>query len=400
MNSYAVRLDPSAGAPAAGSAGESYQDAILPGVSRTFALTIPELPRGLREVVTNGYLLCRIADTIEDDPALSLAERRLFHARFHAAVAGEGDAEALALELAPRLSDRTLAAERELVRNAAEVVRVTHGFAPRERAALSRCVGVMCEGMPRFQRGGRPRGLADVDELHEYCYYVAGVVGEMLTELFCAHSPRIDARRAELERLCVSFGQGLQMTNILKDVWDDLERGFCWLPRDVFVRAGFDLSTLAPGRRSPEFQRGLRELIGIAHGHLRDALEYTLLLPKDEKGIRRFCLWALGMAVLTLKKIHRRIDFDASRQVKISRRSVKAAIAVSNACTSSDALLRFAFALSAAGLPAATFVDAREKRALDRDPLAAPAFERGALAADAVDRDARAKESMRSDSQA
>jgi farnesyl-diphosphate farnesyltransferase len=352
MSSYAVRLDPRAGDPEADSADRSYQDSILPGVSRTFALTIPELPSGLREVVTNGYLLCRIADTIEDDPALSVPEKQRFSALFHAAVAGEGDAHALALELAPRLSPKTLEAERELVRNTAQVVRVTHGFDPRQRAALSRCVRIMCDGMPSFQRGGRRRGLNDLDEMHEYCYYVAGVVGEMLTELFCAYSPRIDARRADLERLCVSFGQGLQMTNILKDIWDDLERGFCWLPKDVFERAGFDLAELAAGQRSPAFESGLRELIAIAHGHLRDALEYTLALPRDEKGIRRFCLWALGMAVLTLKKIHRHADFSASRQVKITRRSVKATIFVSNACTSHDGLLRLAFAFASRGLPA------------------------------------------------
>jgi len=365
MNSHAMRLDPGATGPDTSAADRSYQDAILPGVSRTFALTIPELPPGLREVVTNGYLLCRIADTIEDDPALSLSERRRFHELFSAAVAGEGesDARALALELAPRLSDRTLAAERELVRNAAQVVRVTHGFDARQRAALSRCVRVMCAGMPDFQRGGRRRGLSDVAQLHEYCYYVAGVVGEMLTELFCAHSPRIDARRAELERRAVSFGQGLQMTNILKDIWDDLERGFCWLPRDVFERAGFDLAELAPGLGSRPFEAGLRELLAIAHGHLRDALEYTLALPKDETGIRRFCLWALGMAVLTLKKIDRRISFDASAQVKITRRSVKCTILVSNLFARSDALLRLAFALAAAGLPAPRSSDAFARRA-------------------------------------
>ena len=169
---------------------------------------------GLCEVVANGYLLCRIADTIEDDPTLSVPEKQRFHALLHAAVTGQGDAQALALELAPRLSEKTLEAERELVRNAAQVVRETHGFDARQRGALSRCVRVMCEGMPSFQRGNPRRGLSDVDEMHEYCYCVAGVVGEMLTELFCAHSPKIDARRADLERLAVSFGQGLQMTNI------------------------------------------------------------------------------------------------------------------------------------------------------------------------------------------
>ena len=53
---------------------EVYQDRILPYVSRTFALTIPQLPPALRTAVTNAYLLCRIADTIEDEPALSAAE--------------------------------------------------------------------------------------------------------------------------------------------------------------------------------------------------------------------------------------------------------------------------------------------------------------------------------------
>ncbi|MFU8831083.1 MAG: squalene/phytoene synthase family protein, partial [Wenzhouxiangella sp.] len=47
-----------------------FQDRILPGVSRTFALTIPCLPEPLKIAVTNAYLLCRIADTIEDDPTL------------------------------------------------------------------------------------------------------------------------------------------------------------------------------------------------------------------------------------------------------------------------------------------------------------------------------------------
>jgi hypothetical protein len=46
---------------------EAYQDHILALVSRTFALTTPQLPAGLRSVVGNAYLLCRVADTIEDE---------------------------------------------------------------------------------------------------------------------------------------------------------------------------------------------------------------------------------------------------------------------------------------------------------------------------------------------
>ncbi|HEY6823448.1 MAG TPA: squalene/phytoene synthase family protein, partial [Steroidobacteraceae bacterium] len=103
----------------------SYQERILPRVSRTFALTIPQLPARLRTAVSNAYLLCRIADTIEDEPALSAAETRGFLQRFTAVVFGTEDAAPLARELAGRLSDRTLPAERELVGNMERVVRVT-----------------------------------------------------------------------------------------------------------------------------------------------------------------------------------------------------------------------------------------------------------------------------------
>jgi farnesyl-diphosphate farnesyltransferase len=69
------------------SSDEVYQDQILPYVSRTFALTIPELPAELRTSVTCAYLLCRIADTIEDEPALSPPETLDFLQRFSAVLA-------------------------------------------------------------------------------------------------------------------------------------------------------------------------------------------------------------------------------------------------------------------------------------------------------------------------
>jgi PAS domain S-box-containing protein len=76
-------------------------------------------------------------------------------------------------------------------------------------------------------------GMTDL--LLTYCYFVAGVVGEMCTDLFCLHSPELAAQRTAMMRLAVSFGQGLQMTNILKDIWDDRPANACWLPRSVFA---------------------------------------------------------------------------------------------------------------------------------------------------------------------
>jgi farnesyl-diphosphate farnesyltransferase len=338
----------------ASAADLDYQRGILPGVSRTFALTIPVLPEALAVVMTNAYLLCRIADTIEDDPGLTHEQKSRFHARFVAVVRGEEEAEPFARELAPLLSNRVLPAEHDLVRNTPAVMRVTHACSTEERAALTHCVAIMCRGMPEFQRNKSLRGLRDLDELAEYCYYVAGVVGEMCTELFVLHCPELQAKRDLMLRLSVSFGQGLQMTNILKDIWDDREAGACWLPRTVFAGGTMDLQRLEHWHMEPAFRDGLEQLLGIGHAHLRNALEYTCLIPKREAGIRRFCLWAIGLAVLTLRNIHRHPGFRSGSEVKVSRRTVKATVLTTNLTLMSNRALRMMFARAADGLPLAT----------------------------------------------
>lgn len=331
----------------------ALQDALLPGVSRTFALTIPQLPEPLRVPVTNAYLLCRIADTIEDEPTLEPARKRHFHDWFVAALCDNAPAEEFARTLHPLLSDATLEAERELILHSPEVLRTTHALPPAQRTALERCVKIMCEGMPQFQHDAGLEGLASLQEMERYCYFVAGVVGEMLTELFCDYSDAIEARRERLMSLSVCFGQGLQMTNILKDIWEDRTRNACWLPRDLFSDAGCDLADLAPSDARSGFNAALNELIGVAHARLRDALAYTQMIPARETGIRRFCLWAIGMAVLTLRKIYRNPDFSAGREVKISRRAVKATILTANLTARSNAALSRVFDLAARGLPLA-----------------------------------------------
>jgi farnesyl-diphosphate farnesyltransferase len=336
-----------------GISDESYQEQILPHVSRTFALTIPELPAALRTAVTNAYLLCRIADTIEDEPALSPAATLAFLERFTSVVAGSAEPEALAGELEPLLSDRTLSTERELVSQMARVIRVTSRLGEAQRAAIHRCVGLMCYGMPRFQSTASLRGLARSSDLDDYCYYVAGVVGELLTDLFCDYSPEIARRRQVLQGLATSFAQGLQMTNILKDVWEDRGRGACWLPQEVFTRYGVDLARLSAEPHDVRFAAGMRELIGVSHAHLRNALDYTLAIPAEEGGIRRFCLWAIGLAVLTLRKIEQNPRFTSGAQVKITRSAVAMTRILTDLALRNNWLLRRLFAQAARGLPLA-----------------------------------------------
>jgi farnesyl-diphosphate farnesyltransferase len=337
------------------SSGDSLrvQEKMLPGVSRTFALTIPELPDGLRETVTNAYLLCRIADTIEDDPRLEPDEKDRFHTAFIEAVEfGRGDCD-FARELHPRLAPGTPAAEVELIRECPSVLRVTRGLEPQQRSAILRCVSIMSSGMGEFERSRSRGGLADVAGFERYCYFVAGVVGEMLTELFCDYSDEIESRRPLLDATAVSFGLGLQMTNILMDVWDDFEQGVCWLPRDVFSRHGYDLGQLDPHHNGNgrAFAGAMQELVEIAHGHLRRALDYTLTIPSGETGIRRFLIWAALLAVSTLRGISIDPLFTKRDQVKVSRRKVKMIAALSSASIRSNTGLTTLFNGAARGLP-------------------------------------------------
>ncbi len=329
----------------------ALQSRLLQGVSRTFALTIPELPAALREVVSNAYLLCRIIDTVEDEPALSLEHKRQFAEQFVDIVAGTKEAEPFSTALAPLLSGATLETEHELIRLTPDVIRITHGFNPRQREALATCVRIMAEGMVQFQQTQSSTGLKNIMEMERYCYYVAGVVGEMLTKLFCDYSPEIARHEERLMGLSVYFGQGLQMTNILKDTWDDLERGACWLPRDVFRMHDFDLDELKARHDAEGFRQGLGDLIALAFARLNQALEYTLLIPREETGIRNFCLWAIGMAELTLRKINQHRDFTDGTQVKISRRSVKMTVLGSRLAARHDSALRLLFRLAGRGLP-------------------------------------------------
>ena len=332
---------------------EAYQDHILPAVSRTFALTIPELPPALRTSVTNAYLLCRIADTIEDEPALTPAASLHFLQRFVAVLYGKEPAAALAGDLVPQLSNQTLQAEHDLVANMDRVVRVTNRLNGPEQIAIQRCVEVMCGGMHQFQQTASLRGVPRLTDLDDYCYYVAGVVGQMLTELFCGHAQTIGQRRALLHELDVSFAQGLQMTNILKDVWEDRSRGACWLPQEVFGRQGVDLGQLTPGRADGRFDSAMRELVGVAHAHLRNALSFTLLIPRREAGIRRFCLWAIGLAILTLRKIAATPGFTSGKQVKVPRSAVAMTRISTNIAVRNNWMLKRLFDLAATGVPLA-----------------------------------------------
>ena len=328
---------------AAADAALRYQEQALQRVSRTFALTIPQLPAPLRGVVGNAYLLCRIADTIEDEPGLAASRKREYLHRFADVVGGDAIVEPFAADLAACLSDATPDGERDLVANAPLVVGFQRELPSGQRDAVERCVTQMCHGMAEFVGTGA-EGLRGMVEVDRYCHYVAGVVGEMITDLLCDYSAEIAARRGALFPLSSRFGRGLQLVNILKDHQEDLARGVSWLPRDCPHPDAEPFPGVAGG---PARARRIARLAAEARRHLDAALRFALLVPREERGIRRFLLWTLGFAALTLRRIDANPRFDRGDDVKIPRRQVYAAIAATSLAVRHDNALRWLFDLAA-----------------------------------------------------
>ena len=329
----------------------TYQKRILQEVSRTYALTIPQLPSPLCELVSNAYLLCRIADTIEDEPELSLKQKQGFLVRFVKIVAGDETAESFAGDLGTLLSSSTASSEHDLVSSTARIIRITKSFSAVQRRALERCLTIMSTGMVEFQQNVKPDGLDDMPHLDRYCYHVAGVVAEMLAELFCDYSEEVNERCEELFALSTAYGQGLQMTNILKDIWDDQRNGACWLPRDLFLATGFELRSLAVGQPDPDFIKGLFQLVAITRRHLAGGLQFILVIPSRETGIRRHLLWTLGISVLMLRQIYFSPSFKSGQEITLSRRGLRAITIATSLLVRSDFALKLLFGGLTRNLP-------------------------------------------------
>jgi farnesyl-diphosphate farnesyltransferase len=75
--------------------------------------------------------------------------------------------------------------------------------------------------------------IGNLEELRGYCYVVAGIVGELLSELFLNDAPALQSVSAILKANERSFGEGLQLVNILKDEKVDAVDGRSYLPAGV-----------------------------------------------------------------------------------------------------------------------------------------------------------------------
>jgi len=282
-------------------------------VSRTFAINIRLLAGDFADAVRIAYLLCRIADTLEDSlPAPAATMRERFGA-LRAAIAGDaGAAESLArvgadaaaattrgaapMSDASPARDRGRAAELALLAELPAVLRASTALAADDRVAIAACLDAMTGGMARYSARAAERGAAvayldDEGELHDYCWTVAGCVGVMLTRLFERRSPARDARE-ELRRIELApvVGEALQLTNIVLDWPADVRRGRCFVPAAWLAEHGLAPRDLV-GAERPGVKALERRLEALARAALARVPDYLALIPRRALRYRLFVLW-------------------------------------------------------------------------------------------------------------
>jgi farnesyl-diphosphate farnesyltransferase len=257
---------------------------LLLKTSRTFALTIPLLPEPTRAEVSIAYLLFRIIDTFEDATRWPPARRAEALARFVALVDGPPAAAASLVEECVREPPVDHAGYRDLLREIPAVLRAFGDLQPAAREPIRGHLGRSAEGMSRFVvRSGGPHGLEldSIEDLRDYCYAVAGIVGEMLTELFLLGRPALAGVAEELRKHAAAFGEGLQLVNILKDAGSDAAEGRVYLPRSA----------------------SRREVLALASRDLAAAATYTEALRAGggELGLVAFNAFVTKLAVANLR---------------------------------------------------------------------------------------------------
>ena len=119
-----------------------------------------------------------------------------------------------------------------------------------------------------------PVAFEDFAALERYCYLVAGVVGLML-------GPVLGAEPDRFTRPGVGLGIAMQLTNILRDVGEDLDRGRVYFPADELRQFGLDRATLERRETTPAFRRFMTFQIARARRLFDEADVVVSLFPDD-----------------------------------------------------------------------------------------------------------------------
>jgi presqualene diphosphate synthase len=255
-------------------------EAIVRAAGTSFYRGMAVLPPDRRNAMYAVYAFCRIVDDIADEEG-TIEEKRAGLAAWRGYVAGlrQGTAHDPVTRV---------------------LVQAVAAFDLREQDFLDVIDGMQMDAETVIV-------APDLATLDLYCDRVASAVGRLSVRAFGDSSPAAD-------RVAHALGRALQLTNILRDIKEDADRGRVYLPREFLVDAGVPL-TPEGVLSSPALPAACARLAAVARGHFADAhTAMSLCNPAAMKPAR--LMGATYAAILTA--LERAGWRDLSRRVGLS----------------------------------------------------------------------------------
>ena len=304
---------------------------LLKRVSRLFYTTLVVVPANVRDQVSLAYLFARAADTIADTELIDRPRRLDYLGQLKAQFVSDQVSLGQIREIRDAVAGvQQDSAEQDLLERLEECFAVLQAFSTEDQRRIQRLMTTLIQGMEMDLMVFPGTIAADVaalktlDDLDRYTYYVAGCVGEFWTDLMCAH--RRGLRSWNVRRMSevgVRFGKGLQLTNVLKDVAHDLQRGRCYVPESMLTDHGLTPRDLLDAGNLRKFRPVLNQLIRMTVDHLDQGWLYTMAIPRYETRLRLSCMWPILSAGESLKLVRTSPDLlNPAVQIKMSRAKV------------------------------------------------------------------------------
>jgi farnesyl-diphosphate farnesyltransferase len=278
-----------------------------------------------------GYLFARAADTIADTELIDRSRRLDFLSQLKAQFVSDqiswSQIRDIQQAMGPVQQDSS---ERVLLERLEDCFRLFQECSPEDRRRVQRLMTTLTQGMEMDLSRFPGQSIEDLvalktlDDLDRYTYYVAGCVGEFWTDLMCAHRTALASWNVrQMSDVGVRFGKGLQLTNIVKDVAHDLQKGRCYIPETMLDEAGLTPRDLLDQTNLWRFRPVLSKLVRMAAEHLDQGWMYTMAIPRHEMRLRLSCMWPILSAGESLKLVLHSPDLlNPAVKVKIPRSKV------------------------------------------------------------------------------
>jgi len=305
---------------------ERYLDDIHRDVSRTFDAALQKLSGDLRREVQVGYLMCRIPDTIEDSSQLSGDEKYELLEQYRNLIE-DPDQRTVAEFVRNTLSRVNPEGDSswDLVKNTHAVTGAFKTFDEEVKEYMKDAVGEMSRGMADFSKAAYENGkdgirIHSFNDLHDYCHYVAGTVGELLTGVFSYHEHMPE----ELWDNYEDFAQYLQTVNIIKDPVEDLEKeSAIFIPEEALEdgKTHEDLEEALLSRDEKVVNPATENLLERAEEKSDGAQEYIERVPEDSE-IRGYLEVPFLLAKATSREARENPDSVLDGELAIEKQEV------------------------------------------------------------------------------